>query len=305
MSVLDTLLESDPVISRLTKKYLLNRKSKYSDNGYIARYLLLYDRKTKTWGQGVYGPKWISTHYTMMELRYMEINPTHPIYHEALETLLTHEWKDHGMYNKKTHQDMCVVGMLLNLACYGYSKSDKIHEMIDYILDHTMSDGGWNCAWERQPIPKISSVHTTLSVLEGLSIYQKNGYTYRILEIKEAILRGIEVLLSRHLIFIKDTKNPIHPSMAKATYPPRWKYDYLRALEFLADIKYPDDLRMSEAIHILISQMKGPYMLKGSQISGLIHFPLETSTYGMFNTLRALKVLQAYRYPLYLKLIAT
>lgn len=303
MRVLDVLLTSDPVIMRLTKIYLLDKTPKYSDDGYIERYLSRFNHDQKMWGQGVYGPKWISTHYTMMELRYMEINPKHKIYQEALLTLLTHEWKNQGMYNLKTHQDLCVVGMLLNLACYGYSQSEKIHEMIDHILAHTMTDGGWNCAWERKPMPKISSVHTTLSILEGLATYQKHGYTYRINEVKEAMLRGIEVLLSRDLIYIKHTKTPIHPMMAKASYPPRWKYDYLRALEFLSDIHYPDDLRMNDALNLLISQLKGPFMVKGSQISGLIHFPLEESKYGMFNTLRALKILRTYRNPTYQKLI--
>jgi len=303
MNVIDVLIESDPIIKRLTQKHLLNQKVQYIEDGYILRYLDLYDPIKHMWGNGIYGPKWISTHYTMLELKYMEIDPNHPIYQDALQTLLTHEWKKKGMHNRLVHQDMCIVGMLLSLACYGKSKDPKMFEMVDYILDHTMPDGGWNCAWERKPSPKISSVHTTLSILEALRDLIEYGYTYRIQDVRMHMLAGIECLLKRNLYQAHQTKDPIHPQMIKPSYPPRWKYDILRVLEYLASIKYPDHLRLTDAINQLVAQMRGPFMPKGSQISGLIHFKLEEGRYGMFNTLRMLKVLKHFRLPLYEKLI--
>ena len=303
MNVIDALLSSDPVIERLTKKYLLKQNSAYINQGYIKRYLGLYDAVKHQWGNGVYGPKWISTHYTMLELRYMEIDPKNPVYQDALNTLLDHEWNSSTMYNKSFHIDMCIAGMLLSMVCYGKKQDLRVHEIIDYILEREMSDGGWNCSWDRKPTPKISSVHTTLSILEGLRDYDQNGYTYRLNEVRIAMLKGIEVLLSRNLYQIHGKKVPIHDKMTKAFYPPRWKYDILRVLEFLASVSYPDSLEMNDAINLLTSQLKGPFMPKGSQISGLVHFQLEEGRLGMFNTLRALKVLHYYRYPLYEKLI--
>lgn len=303
MNVIDVLLESDPVIRRLTQRHLLDHDVELLIEGYIDRYLDLYDPINHMWGGGVYGPKWISTHYTMLELKYMEIDPMHPIYQDALQTLLKYEWKNQGMYNRIIHQDMCVAGMLLSLASYGKIDDPKLFEIIDYILDHTMPDGGWNCSWERKPSPKISSVHTTLSILEALRDYDQNGYLYRIKEVRMHILLGIECLLKRNLYQAHQTKTPIHPSMVKASYPPRWKYDILRVLEFLTSVKYPDNLRLTDAINQLISQMHGPFMAKGSQISGKIHFKLEEGRFGMFNTLRILKVLKHFRNPLYQKLI--
>lgn len=304
MNVLDVLLSSDPVIERLTKKHLLKQNQPYCHSGYIERYLNLYDADKHLFGGGIYSPKWISTHYTMLELKYMEIDPNHPIYQDALNTILDHEWKSDTMYSRFFHIDMCVAGMLLSLVTYGKKEDMRIFEIIDYILSHIMPDGGWNCAWDRKPTPKIASVHTTLSILEGLRDYEMNGYTYRIKDVKIAILHGIEVLLKRNLYQAHGTKEPIHPQMIKASYPPRWKYDILRALEFLVSVNYPDSLRMSDAINTLISQLKGPFMPKGSQIPGLIHFTLEEGKIGMFNTLRALKVLKFYRYPLYEKLLS-
>ena len=83
VNVLDVLLSSDPVIERLTRKHLLKQNQAYCHSGYIERYLNLYDADKHLFGGGIYSPKWISTHYTMLELKYMEIDPNHPIYQDA------------------------------------------------------------------------------------------------------------------------------------------------------------------------------------------------------------------------------
>ena len=294
MHVIDWLLNQNPVVKRLTKKYLLNQVVDDHEAGWIYDYLALYDMDEHLFGHGVYGPKFISTHYTMLELMDMEIDPSHPIYQDALRTLLSHEWSDHGYYRKHIHVDMCVAAMLLKMSAYGLSKDSKIYEMIDYILAYQMVDGGWNCCHERKPKPHISSVHTTLSVIEAFHQVLKHNYTYRNDEIKIALSNGIAVLLSRELYKNKKTGQPIHPAMMKATYPPRWKYDIMRALEVLASMNYPYDPRMADALTHLKTQMRGPLMRKGSKIPGRIHFPLEQGPYGAMNTLRMLKILKAY-----------
>lgn len=305
MKVIDYLQSGDIVTTYLTNKYLLDKKAEHKDQGYIKKYLDLFDEKTNKWGNGVYGPKWISTHYTIQELKYMEISFNHPYYQRGLETLLKHEWVNKGMYNKTRHQDMCVVGMLLSFVCYGKIHDEKINEMIDYILAHQFPDGGWNCSWDSGKDPKISSVHTTLSILEGLSEYVKNDYHYKMDEVIKKIPEGIECLLARDLYKDKKTGDVIHHSFIDIHYPSRWKYDILRALEYLVDIKYPYDQRMEDAIKLIIHQMKNGYWPKGSRISGLIHFKLENERYSRFNTIRALKVLKLYKPELYKVIIAS
>ena len=302
MNIIDWLLKGDESISFLTKKYLLNLTPKQENLGFIKQYLDLFNHKNHMFGGGVYGPKWISTHYTMLELKYMEISYDQPIYQDALKTLLDYEWTNGGMYSKNRHQDMCVVGMLMNVCCYGRINHVKIHEMIDYILDHQFSDGGWNCTWEFKN-PNISSVHTTLSILEGLHEYEVHGYTYRIDEVKQRIIQGEQCLLNRHLFLKSSLDEPIHPEMAQVHYPPRWKYDFLRALEYFSNKNHPFDSRMIDAINRLKSLMKHGYLKKGSKIAGLIHFNLEKEKYGRFNTLRALKILKTYDNLTYEKVI--
>lgn len=63
--------------------------------------------------------------------------------------------------------------MLLSLVCYGKIDDFRINEIVDYILGHQMNDGGWNCAWDSvHNRSVVSSVHTTISVLEAFADYE-------------------------------------------------------------------------------------------------------------------------------------
>jgi hypothetical protein len=84
MTNLEWLLLGDQVVVRLTRMYLLDENVNYSYDGLIGRYLILYDEKTKKWGNGFYGPKWVSTNYTLLDLKYMEIDSSNSIYQESL-----------------------------------------------------------------------------------------------------------------------------------------------------------------------------------------------------------------------------
>lgn len=231
------------------------------------------------------------------------MNPHHKVYQKALHTLLDALWRNKEDPINIPHLDMCIAGMLLSMSSYGQIRDERMNEIVNYLLEHQMRDGGWNCQWHRTPRPKISSVHTTLSVLEGLRDYLQNGYTYKAHIVEKEMYRGIEVLLERELFKSFKDGTPLFSSILRPTYPPRWKYDTLKALEFLASINYPFDPRMIEALDDLKKHMKGPLMRRGSQHSGLVHFKLEHDTYGRFNTLRMLKVLKVYENDYYKHLL--
>jgi hypothetical protein len=303
MNVISWLKKQDPTIEYLTNHYLLNQNDIQNNQGLIKKYLDLFDPSKNTWGNGYYGPKWISTHYTMLELRYLEITFDHPIYQAGIETLMKHLWKNKGMYNKVRKVDLCIAGMLLTLSCYGKSRNPKIDEIIDYILMHQYKDGGWNCMWDSGKNPNISSMHTTMNILEGLRDYLDYGYQYRKDEVSQVIHQATELLLSRALFKSFSNEKPIHEDMIKPHFPYRWKYDILRALEFMDSIHHPYDLRMKDGLLILKHQLKGPFMQKGTTISGLTHFKLEKGKYGAFNTFRVLKVFKRYLSDEYLNLI--
>lgn len=303
MNHLEWLLKGDEVLNWLTRKYLLNEILGYNNKGYIADYLKLYNHKTKLWGNGFYGPKWISTNYTLLELKYMEIDPSHPIYQESLRHYLDY-YLDHYLGDSSIKKmDLCISGMFIELLSYGKIQDHRLFILIDYVLDHTMPDGAWNCLWNHKSKPRISSVHTTINALEGLDECLKNDYSYRKNEVSVRIEKAIEVLMSRHLLFVKGTKEPIHPSFVDHHYPPRWKYDHLRILEYLARRKHLYQIERQAALDLLYSKLKNGRLSKGSRISGKIHFPIEDETYGRFNTLRAYIVLKEYHKELYDQII--
>ena len=303
MNNLEWLLQGDPVIVHLVNKYLLDLPSTTHNQGYIKKYLELVDTKTMKWGNGFYGPKWISTHYTLMELKDMEIDPTTPIYHQSLSNYTNYYWNERIQIRGIQSMDLCITGMMVSLHAYGKTNDTRLYQMIDYILDTPMVDGGWNCLWNHASKPKISSVHTTINVLEGLAEFVKQGYSYRIDEVIRAMSKGIKTLLNRQLYRIKNKTTPIHSSMIEHHYPPRWKYDYLRVLEFLAKQQHPYSAEIKPALDLLESKLKRGKLTKGQTISGLIHFPIEMDAFGRFNTLRAYKVLKFYNPSLYLQCI--
>lgn len=304
MKVIEWLMEGDPSIQRLTQQVVEGmEQTAYTEKGLIGMYLERFDEKSGLWGGGVYGPKWISTHYTLLELKYMEIDPMHPYYQRGILTMLDHEWRSPDMSEHHENQDVCVLGMVLGLCAYGRLQDVRVFEIVDYLIRHQMCDGGWNCNWNsiRHPSNK-SSLHTTLTVLEAFRDFMKYGYDYKTEALKLMSMQGSEFILSKQLFRSNCTGEVISPQFIQWHYPMRWKYDIYRALEYFASVEYPYDTRMDEALSMVIKKAeKGP-MPKGPQYSGRIHFKLEETKFGRFNTIRALKILKAYDRVAYEKL---
>ena len=295
MKIIEWLLEGDVVIQYLTNKYLLGRSVDHHNMGYIEKYLDLYDETKKEWGNSIYNHKWVSSTYTLLELKYMEIHRDHPYYQEATKKVLKELWFNQGKLSRTREQDLCMSAMLLSLICYGGIKDCKINEIVDYILSHQMKDGGWNCAWDSVKNPSIvSSVHTTISVLEALADYENYGYSYSLAKIRQQITLGQEYLLKRNLFKSLETGEVIHEEMIQFHYPCRWKYDCFRGLEYFVRIGYPFDPRMQEALNFVTESLKKGYIIRGKTYSGQIHFPLESGKRGRLNTYRALLILKYY-----------
>lgn len=306
MRVLEWLMAGDPVIQRLTTKFLLDGELPYTEEGYIKRYLELFDESKGLWGGGRYGPKWISTHYTLMELKYMGIDPSHKFYHVGLSNVIDTEWRPLNGVQKisEGRLDVCIIAMLVSLSAYGHSKDPRLNEMIDFLILRQMGDGGWNCSWTaNKGKSKKSSLHTTLSVLEAFKDLDQNGYAYRAPELKKMTGEGETFILKKRLFRSESTGEVINEHFLEFHYPARWKYEVIRALEYFVDVQKPFDPRMQEGLDQISSAIQRGYLLRGAQYSGKIHFKLETTRGGRFNTLRALKILKFYNPSLYEKAI--
>lgn len=298
--VITWLKAGDPVIEYLTDKYLLDLAPQFCTTGYISRYLENYNLSTNEWGGGIYSPLWISSHYTLLELKYMEVDCHHPYIQDGTKKLLNGLWFDHGRVSKRRYQDMCMSAMLLSVVSFAKLDDDRLNEIVDYILSHQMSDGGWNCAWDSSTRRSTkSSFHTTISVLEALSDFKRYGYHYRLQEINQSITAAEEYLLTRRLLYSLSKDKIADLEFTQFHYPVRYRYDCFRALEYFVDANHPYDERMNEALHLIKVKIKDGPIPVGKQYSGKIHFRLEKTKDGRFNTFRALKILKAYDHDFY------
>jgi len=300
--ILKWLMSGDPAVRYQTKRDLPDADDKELETlqrdvareGWGKELLALRDPETGKWGGGWYTPKWISTHYTLLLLKKMDIHPETPEYVESARLLLDHLWFDQGLVRKDLYQDMCVSGMLLGICAYGKIESPKLHEITDYILQHHFNDGGWNCSWNRGATH--SSLHTTLSILEAIRDYEDSGYTYRRDELISQRDEAHEFILRHRLYKSERTGEIIKKQFLMLSFPDRWKYNILRCLDYFQSVDLPYDPCMEDALGIILKKRRkdGTWPLQ-HKIQGLVHFDMEeTGKPSRWNTLRALRVLKKY-----------
>lgn len=255
------------------------------------------------WGQKYYQPKWISTHYTLLDLKNLNIKPDVPEICQIVDRVLkTEKGPDGGVLpiGSSRKSDVCVNGMLLNIAAYFQAKETDLQSVVDFLLSERVADGGFNCRSNRQGCVH-SSLHSTISVAEGIWEYQRNGYTYRLPELLDAAATSQEFMLMHRLFKSDKTGLVIDPKMTALPYPSRWKYDILRALDYFQKAGTPYDDRMQDALDLLLSKRTpdGRWKLQSGQ-AGQVHFNMEKAGQpSRWNTLRALRVLRRYGEPMF------
>jgi len=304
---IDWLLDGDVSIQYQTYQDLLSEErsdlqERISREGWGAQYLSKR-KENGHWGLKFYQPKWISTHYTLLDLRNLCISPEYEAIRETIAKVLNEEkGPDGGILPIGTVKlsDVCVNGMFLNYASYFQAPESQLQSVIDFLLKERMADGGFNCHSNR--IGAVhSSLHTTLSVLEGITEYQRNGYRYRVDELESARKTSIEFILQHRLFLSDKTGEIIKKDFLKLTYPGRWKYDILRALDYFRYSGVAWDERMHPAIEEILKKRnkQGTWNLQAKH-PGQEHFEMEKAGQpSRWNTLRVLRVLGYYDMDLY------
>ncbi len=297
--ILDWLLEGDVAIQYQVERDLLGKDNRAKQKqialeGWGKRFLS--KRKANGhWGESFYQPKWISTHYTLLDLRNLNIASNNPIIHQSLKQVLnTCRSEDGGIQlgpSTAVQSDVCVNGMFLNYASYFRMSEKQLEPLVDVLLKEIMPDGGFNCRTAASGSTH-SSLHSTISVLEGLHEFQKKGYTYRKKEIQNAKTSAEEFILMHRLFLSDRTGQIISQSFLRLSYPCRWKYDILRALDYFQYAGRKWDNRMEDAIQILLKKKNedGSWSQQAMH-PGEVHFQMEKpGSPGRWNTLRALRV---------------
>jgi hypothetical protein len=169
----------------------------------------------------------------------------------------------------------------------------NVDGMVSRLLGEQLGDGGWNCEAENGSVH--SSFATTINVLEGLLAHERA--TGGSAESIAARRRGEEYLLERRLFRRKSTGEIVNPVWLQFSFPIRWHYDVLRALEYFRSVGNAPDPRMDEAIDLLRSKQQpdGTWLLENTH-PGKVYFALEDvdDQPSRWNTLRALRVLRWY-----------
>ena len=222
------------------------------------------------WGLHYYQPKWTCTHYTLLDLKNLCAPQTLEPCREMVTRMFDECTLADGGLNLAKHEhpsDECVNGMILNYASYFNKEEPRLAPLVDHLLATQKADGGFT--WNRDS--GTGDPHTTVCVLEGFAQFQIAGARHRARDIEEAKGRAAEYLLSNGL-FIDDADRRFR----QLSYPYRYRYDLLRALEYFAGPGVPFDPRLRPARTWLKGKRQGDGLWHLENVhKGNAHFAME------------------------------
>ena len=302
-AIIDWLLDGDVSIQYQVHRDLLGKEhpglqSRIATEGW-GKSILSKRLANGHWGADFYSPKWISSHYTLLDLRNLSLSSDNLIAKETIDMILeTEKAMDGGIKlgpSTAHHSDICVNAMLLNYASYFKTDQYKLHSIVDCILSEVMPDGGFNCLTQRTGSVH-SSLHTTISVLEGLFEFIKNGYSYRSQDIIDAKKAAVEFLLLHQLYLSDRTGEIINANFLKMPYPCRWKYDIFRALDYFQYACCEWNYRLAPALEVLNQKKnKDNTWNMNAAHPGKVHIVMEKAGKpSRWNTLRSLRIFKWY-----------
>jgi hypothetical protein len=314
VTVLDWLLDADPSIRWQALRDLADaptevvsaERARVATEGWGARLLSLqgddgqwdggalfpggwWDRPAGSHQTEHEGQPWTATEPTLTLLCALGVDPDDERVRRAEEQVRDHcRWENAGQPFFAGEVEPCINGRTVALGVYF---GQDVEGIVERLLGDQLEDGGWNCYTEYGSVR--SSFDTTINVLEGLLAHERamGGSAGSV----AARRRGEEYLLERKLFRRKSTGEVVNPAWLEFSFPTRWHYDVLRALEYFREVGDPPDPRVDEAIQMLRSKQRpdGRWLLENTH-PGKVHFSLEDGDDrpSRWNTLRAMRVLR-------------
>jgi hypothetical protein len=310
MAVLDWLLDSDPAIRWQVLRDLVHapaevvatERARVATEGWGARLLALQGEDGQWAGGACFpadgwrrgedqGQPWTSTLPTLQLLCDCGIDPRADRVRRAVALVSDHcRWEHAGQPFFSGEVEPCINGRTVALGTYFQQNVDGV---VARLVGEQLEDGGWNCEAENGSVR--SSFATTINVLEGLLAHARaTGGSAQAIAARRL---GEEYLLERQLVRRRSTGKIVNPAWLQFSYPTRWHYDVLRALEYFRSAGGVPDSRLNEAIELLRTKQQpdGTWLLENTH-AGAVHFVLEDGDGrpSRWNTLRALRVLRWY-----------
>jgi hypothetical protein len=294
------LLDSDPsirwqVLRDLTDADLASiaeERQKVATEGWGAK-LLSFQDSNGLWGGQLYSHKWLSTTYSLQLLVQLGLDPGHPQAQLACNQLLEGGFRAQGGISYTKSSDIIdngVTGMILSLLAYFNYQDPRIHIIAQYLNSQQLADGSWN------PVAGNTNLKyrfdSTLLALSGLREYEGH-YSSHNTCVVDSLHHGQEFLL-KHLLYKHEmTDETVNNSFKLLSFPPRWHYDILTALDYFQDCRDTRDKRLGDAAELLRKKRnrEGSWNLQHRH-AGKTYFEMETPGQpSKWNTLRALRVL--------------
>lgn len=309
MNLTQWLLNSDPAIRWQVLRDLLDapadvvaaERARVAREGWGARLLDLqgddgqwaggacFPAGPQDWRAAGKGQPWTATLPTLHLLCEFGVDPGDERVRRAVAGVAANcRWEHAGQRFFDGEVESCINGRAVTVGVYF---GQDVSGIVGRLLREQLDDGGWNCEAENGSVR--SSFHSTINVLEGLWAYeQAAGATD---ELVAARRRGEAYLLERRLLRRRSTGGVVNAKWLEFSYPTRWHYDVLRALDYFRGVGGPADERMDEAIGLLRSKRRsdGTWPLENTH-AGAVHFTMEDGdgAPSRWNTLRALRVLR-------------
>ena len=306
MDILDWLFDSDPAIAWQAMRDLTDasptavaaERARIPHEG-LGSAILSAQQPDGSWRRPNI-PVWRSTLFTFLLLRATGIDPAEPAVKSAMARLETGlRWNNlDGRWDLRPPHtggntffegevEPCINGGALAVgSSFGRPSEHLAHRL----LAEQLEDGGWNC---EAPKSCHSSFHTTICVLEGLLEYERAVGSSR--NIAAARQRGEEYLLKRSLFRRQSTGEVANAEFLQLAFPPRYRYDILRALDYFRAAGAPPDARMADAVSFIETkrQPDGRWLLDRSY-DETITTPLAeiVAEPSRWITLRALRILR-------------
>jgi hypothetical protein len=311
MTALDWLLDSDPAIRwqvlrdlvRAPAAVVAAERARVATEGWGARLLGLQGEDGQWAGGACFparsiepydksqGQPWISTLPTLQLLCDFGVDPSDDLVRRAVALVEDRcRWEHAGQPFFSGEVEPCINGRTVTLGTYFGQNVDSV---VARLLNEQLEDGGWNCEMENGSVR--SSFATTINVLEGLLAHERaTGGSAESIAVRR---RGEEYLLERKLMRRKSTGEVVDPAWLQFSFPARWHYDVLRALDYFRSVGDAPDSRIEEAIALVRAkqQKNGTWLLENTH-PGKVHFALEDGDGrpSRWNTLRARRVLDWY-----------
>jgi hypothetical protein len=266
------LLDSDPALRWQVERDLVGEppkvweatRARIATEGFGARLLALQDADGQ-WAGGAFfpadfdfhdpeaaeraGQPWTATTWTLNSLREWGLDPAVLCERRTAELLAENcRWEYENLPYWSGEVDCCINAWTV---ANGVWLGADVAGIVDWFVEHQLSDGGWNCEWVEGSTR--SSFHSTLNSLKGLLAY--DAATGGMDATLAARRSGQEYMLERGLFRRLSTGEPVAPWVDRFVYPFRWVYNVLNAAEYFRQASLVDgmkpDPRMADAIELI------------------------------------------------------